>query len=232
MEGKWSFMAAFCSTLAGLIQLCNPNDEMDGWGDQKPSLKVIPPSFQKPPISPKKLREALALLMAVAHVDQRAFKHLLTHYCSIRLGRVGDEHFEQEIPPRILVEFDLNRLHPRKAALKKDMVALCGVEQREHPSAEYLEALKKIEELGSYSKLSAGKEIIVPVRFWFKDEQAITLRNLRDDGVDRDEAESRLEEIRCEGEEELEIMMTQVLQFEETVRACLRARLIRTSHRG
>lgn len=110
-----------------------------------------------------KCREALALLAAVETVDQVAWKYILQECCGVDIGREGEHKFEK-VPARFRLEMDLQgrTSETRPDVEVFDLVHLCGVEQREQASEEYLEALQGIAEING-SQPGAGEDIEVPV---------------------------------------------------------------------
>jgi hypothetical protein len=92
------------------------------------------------------VREALALLAAVAHVDDMAWKDLLRGPCAVTivikgpLGSKGDEAMAKPLPAKFVLFMDMDADQQGEA----DMVQFCGVHQRQHPSPQYLAALAKI----------------------------------------------------------------------------------------
>lgn len=95
------------------------------------------------------------------------------------LGKEGSEIFEEEIPARFLLILDLEERQASENAdsVDSDLVAFCGVRQRDNQAHEYLEALEKI------AAVRGGKEkvldIQIPVRVLFR------ARNLFSAIVDR-----------------------------------------------
>ncbi|KAL3664400.1 hypothetical protein V7S43_010723 [Phytophthora oleae] len=125
------------------------------WEERRPlfsSDKAFQTAFNK-------TREALALLAAVAHVDQEGWKYLLKTHCNIFDGPDGAEMFEEDLPAQFMLYFTEDSQpgddQEYVETLKTDLVQLCGVYQREHPSRAYL---KTLNQMSSFDKnLKAGK---------------------------------------------------------------------------
>ncbi|ETM35272.1 hypothetical protein L914_17791, partial [Phytophthora nicotianae] len=182
---RWGFLAPWCVILKGRISFKWPRREEEVWDVKKRRLEVELPTRQDAQdgsrdffyLSEKdflkalqKFREALALLAAVAHVDQTAWRYLLQFHCSVDLGEEGEEGREENIPARfylIIEERNKRKIHKFECleTVEKDLVHFCGVHQRLHPSREYLRDLEKIAALDP--KLKPGKptaDIAIPVR--------------------------------------------------------------------
>jgi hypothetical protein len=50
----------------------------------------------------QQVREALALLAAVAQVDREAWKFLLREKCHVKIGKPGEEKYEKDAPVKFL----------------------------------------------------------------------------------------------------------------------------------
>ncbi|KAE8977037.1 hypothetical protein PR003_g26506 [Phytophthora rubi] len=112
MEQRWGFLVPWTEVLRTRIKYRWPEAEEGVWAFQRRFLEVYPPArfeesnregdlseeaekdFQ---VTSQKFREALALLAAVAYVDQSAWRYLLEHQCGVDLGVEGEEIFEEEI---------------------------------------------------------------------------------------------------------------------------------------
>ncbi|EGZ08246.1 hypothetical protein PHYSODRAFT_348117 [Phytophthora sojae] len=96
----------------------------------------------------QKMREAMALLAAVAYVDYDAWRYLLEKHCSSITDTLRDSN-----------DFETHEY---------DLVFLCGPHQRLHPSAEYQETLQRIAALDKNSQWKkSGCDFEVPVRVEF-----------------------------------------------------------------
>ncbi|OWZ21817.1 hypothetical protein PHMEG_0003567 [Phytophthora megakarya] len=120
-----------------------------------------------------KVREALALLAAVAHVDQEGWRYLLEMHCDVFLGTEGEEVFEETIPARFLVYLiEDNEEEDYKEyveTLKNDIIQFCGVHQRTHPTRAYLKIMKRIAALDEQLKLGKpGIDLKIPVQVGFR----------------------------------------------------------------
>jgi hypothetical protein len=112
------------------------------------------------------VREALALLTAVAYVDDKAWKYLLRGHCAVTIamrgpwGCKGDEDMAKPLPAKFIVLMDTDGDQQGKA----DLVELCGVRQRQHPSPQYLAALAKIATLDDKLALRGPVDVQIPVQ--------------------------------------------------------------------
>lgn len=114
----------------------------------------------------RNIREALALLSAVAYVDNAAWKMLLSEFCGVKLH----ESAEDELPARFIVYMDMERRESPdwEDTWEYDLVELCGTHQRKHPSRPYVAALSRIAALDSNLKAdSPGVDIAIPVHPYF-----------------------------------------------------------------
>ncbi|EGZ08159.1 hypothetical protein PHYSODRAFT_340000 [Phytophthora sojae] len=185
MDQRWGFLVPWCEALNRRFDFNGTEYEDTDRDAQTRRLRVTLPSrrFCADQESFKtkfqQVREALALLSAVARVDHAAWKFLLSSYCGVDLGKEGSEIFEEEIPARFLLILDLEERQASENAdsVDSDLVAFCGVRQRDNQAHEYLEALEKI------AAVRGGKEkvldIQIPVRVLFR------ARNLFSAIVDR-----------------------------------------------
>ncbi|KAG1687830.1 hypothetical protein DVH05_004561 [Phytophthora capsici] len=172
-EAIWRFLQRWCNTLKQRIDY---NHVAYGDGPcavQKRQLVVSLPmrkfcsddedfrsKFQQS-------REALALLSAVAHVDQKAWKYLLSRYCGVNLGKVGGEKYEEEIPARFLLVLGVDG----EGIEKSDLVAFCGISQWENQSEAFREDLEKIAAVGNFKTRGKYEEIRIPIRVLFRARQ-------------------------------------------------------------
>ncbi|RLN89811.1 hypothetical protein BBJ28_00024850, partial [Nothophytophthora sp. Chile5] len=100
-------------------------------------------------------RETLALLSAVAMVDNAAWKRLLVEYCELDVGD-QQEAFEGEFLPRFRLVLGDNKVLPEyRYDLLRGLVAFCGTTQCTENSTQYDCDLAKI------AALSRGREVIL-----------------------------------------------------------------------
>ncbi|KAE9334616.1 hypothetical protein PF008_g13872 [Phytophthora fragariae] len=143
-----------------------------------------------------KVREALALLAAVAHVDQLAWKYLLQNHCYVELGGGGEGNFPLEDIPVRFILIILEKQGQSKAypvSLEGDLVHLCGVRQRTHTSRDYQVALEKIAALDKNLKSGKpGVDVKIPVRMWFHIDSAKEMSSESLEMIQRAEEINRL----------------------------------------
>ncbi|RLN93370.1 hypothetical protein BBJ28_00025339 [Nothophytophthora sp. Chile5] len=196
MEGDdaWSFVVPWCAHVLGHVRY-KTGEQPDPPGQFFCGLMVNSPrkdSCMQPDDEAERqynrqrqqLREALALLALVAHVDNAAWKRLLETHCGIRLLGL-DEAVEGEFKPRFMLELPVGRriaaddynslvrgqfVHGSDGdgALHGDLVAFCGVEQHGSPTREYKAALAKIsaiwrQKVPSCSTVVADLEVPITV---------------------------------------------------------------------
>ncbi|EGZ08241.1 hypothetical protein PHYSODRAFT_306247 [Phytophthora sojae] len=166
MEQRWDFLAPWTEVLRTHIKYCWPKSDEAIWAFKRRSLEVYPPARFKDSTTRnyerslseaaendfqatiQKFREALALLAAVVHVDQSAWRYLLGHQCGVDLGVEGEEIFEEEIAVLFqlyMIKGDTRYSFPQN--LEQDLVRWFGVYQRTEARQEYLDALQKISDL-------------------------------------------------------------------------------------
>ncbi|OWZ19723.1 hypothetical protein PHMEG_0005976 [Phytophthora megakarya] len=190
LEHRWGFLSSWCALLKKRISYTWPGREEEMWDLQKRQLSVsLPTHFDASDSEESEedlfffdeedddnfrrkfqnLREALALLSAVAHVDQSAWKYLLTTYCGLKFDNEDDE-----IPAQFQIYLNLEGRESLKWAdtFDFDLVKICGTHQRKHPSRNYLNALKRIAFWdgiinGGGRMDLPGKDIYIPVRPYF-----------------------------------------------------------------
>ncbi|KAG7381438.1 hypothetical protein PHYPSEUDO_006016 [Phytophthora pseudosyringae] len=181
----YGFLSPWCVFVEDKIDYKWPKREEDYWAEPRRRLEVYLPTRGDTnwgePIYPndqaflthlRKIREALALLAAVAHFDPTAWKCILELYCDVEFGEVGEELFEELVPAEFVL-FILQDNDKYPATLQEEIVQFCGTDQREHPSALYLEALNRIATLDG-ERLSDGRgvNIEIPVRVIFLNDFA------------------------------------------------------------
>ncbi|KAJ8574753.1 hypothetical protein ON010_g4460 [Phytophthora cinnamomi] len=191
LRQRWGFLTPWCKALEGRVHYAWAEREEEVWDAPKRRLEVELPTrkevhrhyweeprplysdekaFQK---GYQKLQEALALLSAVAHVDQEGWRYLLNVHCYTEIGIEGQEVYEEEIPVRFLLflieDNDKEDYREYVKTLKDDIIQFCGVHQREHPSRAYTKALKQIAAVAENLKPgSTGVDIEIPVQVGFR----------------------------------------------------------------
>ncbi|KAF4028385.1 hypothetical protein GN244_ATG19942 [Phytophthora infestans] len=198
LKRRWDFLKPWCQVLQHRISYVWPREE-DVWVFQRRRLDVYLPtrhdvtqSFWEEP-EPlysnnqdfqscfMKVREALALLAAVAHVDQAGWRYLLAEHCDVDLGTEGQEAFEVHLPADFVLYF-LRDEKKYPESLKNDIVKFCGVHQREHASSAYLKALKRIASLDKHlASNKPGVDIKIPVRVHFSMTHPASYESLCED---------------------------------------------------
>ncbi|KAK1930106.1 hypothetical protein P3T76_014340 [Phytophthora citrophthora] len=112
LEETWGFLLPWCRTLRHKLKYSLiRNQTKDRY------LQVLVPlrgvieedsPFHDDSDTFQLVREGLALLAAVAHVDYKAWRYLLEEHCAVPLGREGDELYEDRIPVHFLLILDRN----------------------------------------------------------------------------------------------------------------------------
>lgn len=155
MEERWSFLSPWCQMLRGRLDCRSPFNTLSSWNTPNTLDVQMPRRSDSDTDTEKqfrakftKTREAMALLAAVRYVDYDAWVHLLGKQCGADVGRDGEQKLEN-IPVKYEVMMDLSvRVDPENPDKTVfDLVRLCGVDQRENASPEYLAALKRIAEM-------------------------------------------------------------------------------------
>ncbi|RLN76934.1 hypothetical protein BBJ28_00015391 [Nothophytophthora sp. Chile5] len=111
--------------------------------------------------STRDLREALALLAAVAHVNDAAWQYLLLEYCELDVDR-AEEVFKSEFPPRFQLSLADDDPDVRNDLLN-GVLSFCGPEQHAIHSEEYRTTLTKIISLSRGNESAVSTEIEIPV---------------------------------------------------------------------
>ncbi|ETL47419.1 hypothetical protein F441_03458, partial [Phytophthora nicotianae CJ01A1] len=170
---RWGFLAPWCQVLQRNVHYTGFKCEGTGkevWESKTRALQVTLPKrndYLRPQLQHDatyqlelvKIRETLAILAAVAHVDPFAFKWLLVTQCQLNWWKQGEENLPEQLPARFVLKVED---HSKVTA---DLVKFCGVNQREQPSAEYVEAMKRIAEIvGHLTPDSPGVDVEVPIR--------------------------------------------------------------------
>ncbi|KAG7386889.1 hypothetical protein PHYPSEUDO_015094 [Phytophthora pseudosyringae] len=104
---RWVFLAPWCAMFEGRISYVWVEHEEEVWDVPKRRLEV---------------REALALLAAVAHADQDGWRYLLKMHGGVFFGTEGEEVFEDGIPARFMLRA-YERALKRIAALDANLMA-------------------------------------------------------------------------------------------------------------
>ncbi|KAE9311582.1 hypothetical protein PF008_g20180 [Phytophthora fragariae] len=163
LDRRWGFLAPWCAVLKGLLHYEYPKRDEEVWDVQKRRLQI----------NSKKIREALALVSAVAHVDQSAWRYLLDKYCEVDFRQESED-----IPARFLVFMDLEAKEDLayEGTFDLDPVQLCDTHQRKHPTDAYVAALQKISALDKRLKSDKpGVDILIPVRLYFPDMDIVSV---------------------------------------------------------
>lgn len=113
----------------------------------------------------QQIREGLALLVAMKHVDPAAWRFTLVKYWNIDVGSEGERLFEEEIRARFDLTLNLEGREQDDAVTDFDLVRFCGTHQREHGSDEYIDMLGRIASLDAdLQRGNAGLDINIPFR--------------------------------------------------------------------
>ncbi|KAI9985153.1 hypothetical protein PInf_004467 [Phytophthora infestans] len=173
---RWGFLAPWCQVLQRNVHYTVFKCEGTGkesWESKTRALHVTLPKrtdYLRPQLQHEgtyqlelvEVREALAVLAAVAHVDHFAWKWLLVTQCQLNWWKQGEENFPEHLPARFVLKLED---HSKVTA---DLVKLCGVNQREQPSVEYVETMKRVSVIaGHLSPDSPGVDVEVPIRVAF-----------------------------------------------------------------
>lgn len=165
-SSTWGCLAPWLAVLTDRLSYDHPEREGESWAAEKPVVEVNLRSIQNDLKTMLQLREALALLAAVARVDRNAWRNLLCAFCNVKVAD-GVELFE-EFPSRFLLlcSFD-NLTQEEENSLVDGLVLWCGVSQRLHPSEPYLAALSAIERLACKADERLLKDVTVSVQVYF-----------------------------------------------------------------
>ncbi|OWZ04801.1 LOW QUALITY PROTEIN: hypothetical protein PHMEG_00023232 [Phytophthora megakarya] len=107
----------------------------------------------------EQIRDALALLAAVAQIDESGWKFLLEKKYGVKLGKSG-QHVYEENCVKNKTKFPLT--------LETQIIRFCGVNQHTDPSPEYLKALEKVAAFDSKQKFKKiGNNVRIPVHLVF-----------------------------------------------------------------
>ncbi|EGZ17064.1 hypothetical protein PHYSODRAFT_300253 [Phytophthora sojae] len=178
MEQRWSFILPWCKVLHKKIKLKPLERDWDVWakvpaGDSDGEEFELDMEWSGEDYFQDKfcqVREALALLAAVAHVDQLAWKYLLKEHCGVRLGKEGSAklHVERDLPAEYYLVLDHEQ--DERTAYEEDhlglnLVQFCGTDHHEMPVDGYLETLAQIAAFDTKLKsYNPGVEIRIPVQ--------------------------------------------------------------------
>ncbi|RLN72384.1 hypothetical protein BBJ28_00006002 [Nothophytophthora sp. Chile5] len=166
-EGDWSFMRPWCQHLhdrlyyAGESPLTSPDEILYYLAVGLPTIRPWSDDLETIMDSTRKLREAVALLTAVAHVDHATWKRLLLDDCHMDVGTEEDV-FMGDIPPRFQLTLDCDGPDSGDV-IPHGLLAFCGTEQHANHTEEYSEALAKIATLSHDSGSAAATEIEIPI---------------------------------------------------------------------
>ncbi|KAE9200514.1 hypothetical protein PF004_g18977 [Phytophthora fragariae] len=189
MDRRWGFLLPWCRAVKDLIKYKRVDREWEFWSDESYFLEVKLPmrcgmtedengdeyeygmewsgenEFKK---KFKKVREALALLAAVAHVDQSAWKYLLSRYCAVKLGGEWDAKFARDIRADYYLDQDEDWRTMDEDHIGLDLVLFCGVDHRTNPSKDYVKALAQIAALNTnLTSTDPGVDVVIPVRCFY-----------------------------------------------------------------
>jgi hypothetical protein len=184
---RWDFMTAWLEILDRRIKYKQVAHEEEVWEAEKRVLEVTLPCK----LSSKyecytqgeflydlqEVREALALVAAVAHIDQEAWKFLLNKIWGVKLGKAKSEELEQDIPARFVLVFDTlagftrgNYFREEEGSVLEDLVFFCGTSQRLDPTPEFQTALRQIAARAGAKIPPRGKpgwDVTIPVQVAF-----------------------------------------------------------------
>ncbi|KAE9096233.1 hypothetical protein PF005_g16730 [Phytophthora fragariae] len=189
MEQRWGFMLPWCKVLHKKIKFKPVERDWDVWADQKYRLEVSLPMrchFTEDSDGEEfeldmewsgedyfqdtfcQVREALALLAAVAHVDQLAWKYLLSEHCGVNLGKAGSAKLGRDIRAEYFLVLDQDedvRTAFEEEHQGLDLVLFCGTDHQIRPVEGYLETLAEIAALDTKLKYhKPGVEVLIPVQ--------------------------------------------------------------------
>ncbi|KAG7376495.1 hypothetical protein PHYPSEUDO_013293 [Phytophthora pseudosyringae] len=176
---RWAFLAPWCEVLKGELLYGRVALPWGLWDTRRNTLNVtirrdvsagnITIDETKFQLKLRKTREALALLAVVAHADYAAWGYLLIAHFGIDVGKEGEQKFDDKIPVKLFLCLDWER---DDEAGDYDLVKFCGVDQRDHPSEVYLEALAEVAALNGNVKPDwRGVDVQVPVHVSFSTDR-------------------------------------------------------------
>eukprot|EP00644_Phytophthora_capsici_P006490 jgi/Phyca11/508552/fgenesh2_kg.PHYCAscaffold_36_\ len=116
-----------------------------------------------------KFREALAVLAAVSKMDPSGFKQLLLTHVQLNWWKEGEEDLPTHLPTRFVLQMEDH------SKVNSDIALLCGVDQRQQPSPEFLETMKRIAEVAKIPSDSPGLDVEIPVRVAYGAGQVDTI---------------------------------------------------------
>ncbi|KAG6623790.1 uncharacterized protein IUM83_01962 [Phytophthora cinnamomi] len=116
LEQRWGFLSPWLALLDRRISYTQAAHEEEVWAAERRVLEVTLPAKNSTKYERytqgefnyelREVREALALVAAVGHIDQEAWKFLLNKVWGVKLGKKGAEGFDQDIPPSFVLIFD------------------------------------------------------------------------------------------------------------------------------
>ncbi|OWZ09968.1 hypothetical protein PHMEG_00017252 [Phytophthora megakarya] len=149
MKQRWSFMVRWCKILKPHIDT-PPYEEKEeyDWSKDPLVLEVTLPSCDTEVENEinnfrqefQRVQEAVALLVAVKHVDYNAFLYLLLNHC--KLWRDQRYILQHPFSSKFLLDVD-----KEEGNFEFDLVRFCGTHLLMYPSKEYLSALSQIKAL-------------------------------------------------------------------------------------
>ncbi|KAE8902633.1 hypothetical protein PF003_g13628 [Phytophthora fragariae] len=202
MEQRWGFLSKWWPALQGRILYKKIERLDDAWAEHKFQLQVeLPKRYESSSyrqgfalneddeaefrLRMQRVREALALLAAVAHVDPKGWKHLLREKCRVKMGKKGEEKYEKEVPVEFVLKFDLNENKKTKGdeSLGLDLLLFFDTSHHTEPSRDYVRALAKIAKMDESLKppRQPGVDSEVPVRVHYSQDTknaALKLNNI------------------------------------------------------
>ncbi|KAE9006980.1 hypothetical protein PF011_g11329 [Phytophthora fragariae] len=195
---QWEFLDPWLEILGRRIKYKPVAFEEEVWDAEKRVLEVTLPAknsdnYERYSQSEfnydlREVREALALVAAVAHVDQEAWKFVLNKVWGLKLGKIGSEELEREIPARFVLIFDhlagvvpITSYTDSENSFLKDLVHFCGTNQVEDPSPEFQTALRQLAVRAGTRLLprdKSGLDIKIPVQVFLTDKGFLVGRQL------------------------------------------------------
>ncbi|GMF11190.1 unnamed protein product [Phytophthora lilii] len=162
---KWDFLLPWCKVISPRLWYVKGALD-DAPGQHFRGIQVELPSFKSSESAKRPcqdLREALALVAALAHVDNAAWKKLLVEDIGLNVG-VQEELFEGDFMPRFQLVRERTGDGPDDdGELLTGIREFCGTQQYTEQSKEYKEALAKIASMSGGRPCTGSTEIEIPV---------------------------------------------------------------------
>ncbi|OWY93714.1 hypothetical protein PHMEG_00036791 [Phytophthora megakarya] len=182
MELRWNFTVPWCAFLKGRIKYfilecaekyidtikkhlqvtLRSRYEVEDTDENTPENKFQVSNEEDFQSQLVKIREAPAVLAAVAHFDDQAWKYLLQRFCDVKFGQLGgtgEEVMHKKLLLNFILFMDMEQEHGKEQGTSD--LQICG---REHASLEYLNTLDKIAALDANLILQKGVDIQIPVK--------------------------------------------------------------------